>query len=272
MLRSYFALEWTGSKKNSASGLIYILTEDITKIDFFFNEAKMDFIEVCFNILIAALVCNVLLWLLMTIPLAVGLYLFYPFFAKYLKAVAYFYKLEQTTKAELLSMFLQTYEGTIMFRNMGKPRFYDNRFADATETFQRATTHLNNVSGRFIGVRNFVLNTYFVFLVYFIPIIIKEGIHKSNDSLWLSEGWMTPLAISWTYKLIRYFNKTFGILAAMTKYTLSIQKVLDFMDHEYIEDLDPGKIDTKASGPLAIECKHAEMSYGFNAKCLWDLN
>jgi len=187
-------------------------------------------------------------------------------------AVQHFYKLEQATKAELLSMYLQTYEGAIMFRNMGMPRFFDNRFADANETFQRATTHLNNVCGRFIGVRNFVLNTYFVFLVYFIPIIIKEGIHKSNDSLWLSAGWMMPLAISWTYKLIRYFNKLFGILAAMSKYMLSIQKTLDFMNHEFIEDLDPGLIDCKTSGPLAIECKQAEMSYGFNSKSLFDLN
>ena len=259
-------------QKNSASGLVYLLTEDITKIDYHFNEAKMDFIEVCFNLLIAALVCNALLWLLMTIPLIIGLYFFYPFFAKYLMAVQYFYKMEQTHKANLLSMFLQTYEGAIMFRNMGKPRFFDSRFADANETFQRATTHLNNVCGRFIGVRNFVLNTYFVFLVYFIPIIIKEGIHKSNDSLWLSAGWMMPLAISWTYKLIRYFNKLFGILAAMSKYMLSIQKTLDFMDHEFIEDLDPGKIDCKASGPLAIECNQAEMSYGFNSKSLFNLN
>merc|ERR1711976_711016 len=203
-------------QRNSASGLVYILTEDVTKIDFFFNEAKMDFIEVCFNLLFAAIICNLLLWVLMTVPLIVGLYLFWPFFRKYLMAVQHFYQLEQVYKADLLSMFLQTYEGAIMFRNMGKPRFFDNRFADATETFQRATTHLNNVSGRFIGVRNFVLNTYFIFLVYFIPIIIKEGIHKSTKDLWLSEAWMTPLAISWTYKLVRFTNKIFGILAAMT--------------------------------------------------------
>ena len=34
---------------NSSSGLVYILTEDITKIDFHFNEAKMKLIEVVFN-------------------------------------------------------------------------------------------------------------------------------------------------------------------------------------------------------------------------------
>ena len=187
-------------------------------------------------------------------------------------ATQHFYKLEQTTKAELLSMFLQTYEGAIMFRNMGMPRFFDNKFADATETFQRATTHLNNVCGRYIGVRNIVLNTYFVFLVYFIPIIIKEFIHKATTTLWLSEGWMTPLAVSWTYKLIRFTNNLFGILAALSKFIISIKRAEDFLEHEFIEDLDPGKIDTSVPLDYAIEMKNANMSYGFNAKSLWDLN
>ena len=259
-------------QKNSSAGLVYILTEDITKIDFHFNESKMKLIEVCFNQIIAFLVCNLLLWVLMTIPLAIGIYVFYPFFTRYLKATQHFYKLEQTTKAELLSMYLQTYEGAIMFRNMGMPRFFDNRFADATETFQRATTHLNNVCGRYIGVRNFLLNTYFVFLVYFIPIIIKEGIHKGTKDLWLSEKWMVALAISWTYKLIRFTNNLFGILASLTKFIISIKRAEEFLEHDYIEDLDPGKIDVSAPNQYAIECKNASMSYGFNSKSLWDLN
>jgi len=238
---------------NSSSELIYMLTEDVTKIDFFFNETKIALIETVFNLIIAFIICNIFLWLLMTIPLAIGCYVFYPVFKKYLSAVQYFYRLESSTKAELLNIYLQTYEGIIMFRNMNKLKFFDSRFCDATENFQRATTHLNNVSGRYIGVRKFFLNTYFVALVYFIPIFIKEVIHKETTSLWLTSTWQTPLSVSWTYRLVRSTNSLFNHLANMAKYMLSIKRAENFLEHPYIEDLDPGKIEEGKTFTNAIE-------------------
>lgn len=153
---------------------------------------------------------------------------------------------------------------------MGNPTFFDSKFIDATETFQRATTHLNNVSGRFIGIRKMVMNTYFVFLVYTIPIIIKELI-LPYKTIWMWETWITPLCVSWTIRMTRYTNQLFNILGMLARFMLSIKRVEIFMEHPLIEDLDPGKIEDDPSITNAIELKNASMSYGFNAKSLWDL-
>jgi ABC-type multidrug transport system fused ATPase/permease subunit len=197
-------------QKNDSAELLYILTEDITKVDFYFNEVKMNFIQCVLNLLIAFLVCNILLWVIITIPMLIGAYLFMGFFKPFLMAVQYFYGLEGKTQSELLSIYLQTFDGVIMFRNMGNLTFFDSRFIDATESYQRATTHLNNVSGRYIGIRRMFLNTYFIFLVYTIPIIIKDGFQ--SNALWLWKPWVTPLAVSWAVRMVRYTNEIFTVL------------------------------------------------------------
>jgi ABC-type multidrug transport system fused ATPase/permease subunit len=257
-------------QKNDSSELLYILTEDITKVDFFFNEVKMDFIECVLNLFIAFLICNILLWVIITVPMLIGAWMFMDYFKPYLMATQYFYGLEGKTQSELLSIYLQTFDGVIMFRNMGNLTFFDSRFIDATESYQRATTHLNNISGRYIGIRRMFLNTYFIFLVYTIPIIIKEGFQ--SNTLWLWTPWVTPLAVSWAVRMVRYTNQIFGVLGLMARYMLSIKRIENFLNHREVEDLDPGMMKDDKNSNIAIEFKNASMSYGFNKKSLWDMN
>ena len=186
--------------------------------------------------------------------------------------VQYFYRMEQKSKTNLYSVFLQVYSGIIIYRNKGMPKFFDQTFISASETYSRSLSHVGTTCHRWIGLRIAILNTYFLFLVYFIPIFVTEVIHKSNKDLWLTESWMTPLAVSWTYKAIRYLNQFFIVIPLFVKYIFSIKRAEEFLEHPMIVDVHPAKIDPEAPHAYSIEMKNASYSYGFNQKALWGIN
>lgn len=271
-------------KSNSSNKLIYILTDDITNIDDSLNELFSKIVDICFSLLLYFVFNTYLLWLIMTIPFIIGLVFFIPLFSRYMAAMQHFYQEEMKNKSELLAIYVQTHESIINFRNMGYKDFFDAKFIDATENYQRAFTHLNNVCGRWMGVRKMMFNTYLLALVYTIPILIKfTGIGKSSGGWWNDENAYLSMEVATTMKMTALINAYLNSVGNISKYILSAIKLTHFRDHDCIED-DSGSMEklpdyTSNNNPKdstgnnnAIVLKNISMNYGFNKKALWDIS
>ena len=114
----------------------------------------------------------------------------------------------------MLDVYVQAHETIINFRNMGLKDFYDSKFDNATNIYQQAYSHRNKVCHRWIGIRTMIFNTYLLFLVYFIPILVY---FTSMKDLWGLDPVLIAMAVSTTMKLTRLTNSYLKLLAGISK-------------------------------------------------------
>lgn len=82
----------------------------------------------------------------------------------------------------------------------------------------------------------------------------------------MSDGWMIPLAVSWSYKAIRYMNTLFGVVPKFVKNVCSLKRIQDFLEHPHVINMHTKMIKDKADQKYAFEMKNVSYSYGFNRK------
>ena len=103
---------------------------------------------------------------------------------------------------------------------MGNSNFFDSKFCDACENYQRSFNHLNGICGRWIEIRRTVLNTILTFFVYFLPILIRVGEVGNEVKPW---SYLTNNSLlSFTISMM---NSTRGNFNGFIKFVIRINKI-----------------------------------------------
>ena len=121
---------------------------------------------------------------------------------KYIRTTKNFIRFMVEESANLQGIYHTMVSDGYKYRLMHKQSFLDHKFYKNTDELQRAMTHFNFFSRRWLGIRLSIANAALMFINYFFPIlfiiILKDWITLSSLQV--------ALSLTWSLRIMSHFN------------------------------------------------------------------
>ena len=128
---------------------------------------------------------------------------------KYVRTTKNFIRIMVEESANLQGIYHTMIADGYKYRLMHKQHLLDDKFFKNTDDLQRAATHFNFFSRRWLGIRLSMANAALMFINYFFPIlfiiILKNWITLSSLQI--------ALSLTWSLRIMSHFNSLvrFGV-------------------------------------------------------------
>lgn len=159
--------------QNPASRIVYLMTKDQTVIDHDLPRTlftTIDTMIVTLAILGILNYCFIGILLVLTIVIC---YLAYLINIKFDRVSQKLLAITTKSRAELMGVYLDTFDNMIMLRVKGKKNYFVQEFYEKTNQFQMASTNLYNHSMRWLNLRVTFLAVFFIMSITGIPLAYK---------------------------------------------------------------------------------------------------
>lgn len=213
---------------NSTTNVLKRLTTDQEIIDKEINADIEKTQDAFFLITASLLVINFTFFKTLIIPsILMILYLFF-LLKSFNWTTMSLINMHGSIKAKLQSVLEMTLNSSVYFRMQDQQDYLLNYFYTINDEYQRITTHLMNFSMRWLGLRITCSSAVLIFCCLISPFLSSEylGIdYKGNF-------WVIALSVSWCIRLLDYVQAFCGSLASARVKSISIGKILDFLENE----------------------------------------
>lgn len=105
-------------------------------------------------------------------------------------------------KSDMLAILMTLLSCNLTLRNMGKENYFDEKFNKISNIYQSATSHLGNVSRRWLGIRIQFVSVISTIIIYSYGLLL---FYFFLDEFLDDRLWVISFIFVWDSKLSRYF-------------------------------------------------------------------
>lgn len=223
-------LDWLS--QNPTSKIFARMTRDQLLIDEDLNTISLGIFSGLINFLVGLVIVNFLYRGIMLPFSALLIIYIISLIKKYSKIVAFLTTEQSIKKTDMYQNYLEASRSFPSMRVNGFNKYLKKRFAETSDLYQNLTSHIFNLSMRWIGIRLTLITTLSQLVNYFLPIILLVSFRSTMTGRALE----LLLAMAWT---IKTNNSLIGLvknLAMCYARIISLEKLFQFIENQQEEN------------------------------------
>ena len=254
MLTKFFNTNMLWFIKNPSSRVTFRLTRDQRVIDETLNDILQQTFDALIMVVGGLLILNIIYYGVMAVITIIMMVLTFRILKKFFKVTHSIAQYQAAKKADLQAMYFRAMNDATHFRSLSMLQLLQERFFDASDEFQRMTTHLSFFSQRWLGIRLMYLQGLMILVAYALPFLIKEY----ASELFFKQQWQFALAITWSGKIIDHSTNLIHSFSKTVHQTISVGRMLNYLKHDYIEEendkeVEPIEFENQFEYPIQLE-------------------
>jgi ABC-type multidrug transport system fused ATPase/permease subunit len=162
--------------QNPSARIMYLLTKTSSKLD---KELLRSYSQYCdsINILLVFLgVLNYVMYIVMAVVSIVLMIVLLPIYSSFMKACVKLTVYTSNHSAELIEIYLSSFNFILPLRNHNIPEYFNNKFTDKANTVMRAKIRLEDDIYRWFFFRYLIFSSLLIMLLLFLPHILIQTV------------------------------------------------------------------------------------------------
>jgi len=205
--------------------IVYRLTKDLLIVDEELVESMNNFLTEIFFIAGGLVVLISITVGVYAIFVIVGLIYLIIKLRKAFDKSFQFLSISISERSELLAVLLKVLNCTLLLRNFGKGAYFDDKINSISNNFQNASSHVANVTGRWVGMRLVIFGFFQMFSILILSIFAADF----GVGLVGYQFWMISFSLTWVNKLVRRSSSLVTTLFSVRDQTTSFYRVKEYV-------------------------------------------
>ena len=162
--------------QNPSARIMYLLTKTSSKLD---KELLRSYSQYCdsINILLVFLgVLNYVMYIIMAVVTIFFMIVLLPIYSSFMKACVKLTVYTSNHSAELIEIYLSSFNFILPLRNHNIPEYFNKKFTDKANTVMRAKIRLEDDIYRWFFLRYVIFSSLLVMLLLFLPHILFQTV------------------------------------------------------------------------------------------------
>jgi hypothetical protein len=132
-------------------------------------------------------------------------------------------------KSDMMAILMNLLSCNLTLRNMGKENYFDEQFNKITNIFQSATSHLGNVSRRWLGIRIQFVSVISTMIIYSYGLLL---FHYFPEQILNDRLWVISFIFVWDSKLTSKFLEIMPSMFNARNFLTSYFRMIEYNETE----------------------------------------